>query len=1540
MNNFKNIKLLNNINNNEYQNISLEIFSNNPKTYSETKSIYDFFILSLLKNTNISKEKGISLVFNFDKNIFKRIFENKEENNNQINLLKWITDIKNNKKIIENLFENLRNDNNESKNIFYKIISVGLYTNSIEIIAISNSIIEYFSKIIKLDIDWFLDEMYLIYINNINFFSLIRLSLIKSLILIIKGNENKFFEVLKSDLIQINNNYNLRSKIILFIENIFTVKDERDEINQFKKNLFNILQQIYFDYNLLSKQKDIPLLINLIAFGWINNPDIFINENNNNSIKNILLVIFQENIFNKYGINCVCSVVNLFLLLDKFGKIKNENGPLIYKTLVHQFISQYENELKREIFLDNFINFFFTNLKFPIDLFISPYLNKLKRIDNISLSDFNFISLIISHPRFTYENAFDIICLLLDYSFKNIFYTKCITMIINLIFSLNLLSKNKIIYEKTISKFSIYINDVLKIYKENITQNIINDIDKNLLEIVNILIIKKFGDLNNSIKDNLINCIEHYRKINNKNSKELLKLLWNYDIYDDILLNMEEKYFKENIIDKNSNKNNFLINNKKEDILKNIDSGCTIFKKVKKINIIYNEKNDKQFNCSKKPVKEINKKLVLKVENELKKINDSQKRQMLLEKEKDNLLKTREFITKQRLLKLFLKRGLILGLSKNIKKRAYSHNVEKRGGYLFEEGEGDINYPYGNLIFKRKNSKMKLNTLLILNKYKFIVDYFEEEPIEIKGIEALNIKYKNQLKLLYNKLIDNHNTISKSSFMKFLRENNITNNDLSLDELSLCIKNSFPNKHLFYFNENEFKRLLIFISYYIMNKENIMYTLFESYYYFLKIIFKNNESDNKGKSNRYLKIRNHLKNNLDKKSGKINLLLPPGFKIVPKVNISLIKQFPKNLNKIFSESTIICSSIIDEIILNAIKCKHGIFENYIKINKKYDIEIESSNIKPWSQDLMIAYSYLPLKYNLIGIEVASLLEEGIRNICRGKKYNMELENKTINKGKINNKIKIKKISKENNKQKTKINESREKIKIITKNEENIDNIKNNNKILKNLRENKEQNEKNNEKEKKHKIKPKLTLKIECKKFNDISKIKFKSDEVNQKTKNEDKINKRESNIIIVKQKKNRTKIFLSEQNKKIKEELEIIKRNRKLKELKRRNLSQNLPKINSNYFLENKEYIELDKNLKNNIKKILGENSKINNYLNKYDSHLKLIFDIYHKIGLNSITSINFIVENSLCYNEYKEFLINFGILNVFISMEQMNFIFKRLSRFNNTKAKEDILKEKDNNKDKIKYEQKQYLTYNDFKMSLLMILILSNMENDNIQIMKSDYDNLNDNLVELLFEYLEFIIPFYRRDLEDIINKRRNMNSKEFKEWKKKKRKDLLNIFNKLYINKDEFYVLQKKIRTNLDILPSFSDSKVIKVSSRRKIKKLKKCKNLKLENNIKLKKIKVNKKENKNNKNILKIVKHSNSVTKKIKLENRKNNKIKKNDENEDDMKSIDFSLSYTLSTIRDKEIGSIETNLNTVTNLISNKSEFIKEKAKINKIKENKI
>ena len=1410
MSNIKNKNILfNNDNQNQHQNI-IDIYPNNLQNYSETKSIYQFFILSLLKNTNISKETAVSIIYNFDKNNFIRIFlNNKDYNKQKINLnllLNWIKDIKNNYNIIENIFE--ISNNQEMRNNFYKIISIGLYTNNIEIIAITNSIIKISTTKIKIDLDWFITEGYLIYINNINLFPLIRISLIECLIEIIKQNEKIFFQIITNDL---TNNI-LKEQITLFIQNIFSVKDDKILFNILKKKFFIILEEIYFDYNLSLKQKDIPLILNLITFGWYNNPNIFNSEDNNKNedlkLKNILLIIFQENIINKYGINCIISIINLFILLNKFGKIKNENGPLVYKTIVNQFINQFENNLKKELFFENFINFFFTNLKFPIDLFLSPYLDKINASQNISLSDFNFISNIISHPRFTCENAYKLIFLLLDYSFKDNIYTKCIIMIINLIFSLDLLFKNEIIFQKTQLKLTEYINDVLNIYKENVINNNDNNIYyRNILEIVYCIIIKKFGNVNDNIKDNLIICLEEYRKINNKNCNELLKLLWHYDIFDDIMLNLEEKYYKENY-----NKNGLINNNtiKKENIKSN---NCILFQKVKKINIFNKEKNNKDMiNRREQSLKELNKEMKEKVENDLKKINDTQKNQIYLEKQKEQLLKTKEFTTKQKLLKLLYKRSLFLGIPNTKKHRPNSHKIEKKGGYVLEEGEGDLKYPYGKLIYKRKNSKMKLNTLLIYNKYKFIVNFYDEEPREIKGIEGLNQKYKNQIKFLFNKLSDNYNTISKSNILKFLRQKNITNDDLSLDELSFCIKNAFPNENLICFNENEFKKLLIAISYYIMNKNNYMNTIYECYYNFLTIILKKTKNDEKLKNNKYLKIKQYLKDHLDIKNGKINRLLPPGFKVIQKTNVCSFKQFPKHFKKNLSESIIICYTILDEIILKALKCKHGILENYIKIYKEYDIDFETSKIKPWTQDLMIAYSLLPKEYNLIGIEIASLLEEELRKICLGK--NIELEETINNKIKIYNKSENKIIT--DNIQINKNNELKEKIEL-----KEINNIRN-------IKINKEENDKNYEKEIfNNENKLKIIKNNNIQQFNNIAEIKFKSDKNNNKIKSKFKekidIDKKLNNINMSKEKKAR--IFLTEQNKKIERELEFIKKNRKLKELKKRNLSGYLPKIDSNYLKENKEYIELDKKLLVNIKNIINNNSQISNNLNKYNNHLKLIFDVYHKLGLNSISSINCVIDNSLCYNEFKEFLINFGILNTIISLKQMNFIFKRLSRKNKSLENNNII---NNNKpiDKIEYQHKSYLTFNDFKLSLLLIVILSNMENDNIQIMKSNYDYLNEKLVELLFNYLELIIPFFRRDIEDMINQRRNMNNKDYKEWKKKKKKDLLNIFNNLNINKNVYSILLKKIKTNFDILPSFSEPKIKKVLSdkilvKKKIKK-----------------------------------------------------------------------------------------------------------------------
>lgn len=228
-------------------------------------------------------------------------------------------------------------------------------------------------------------------------------------------------------------------------------------------------------------------------------------------------------------------------------------------------------------------------------------------------------------------------------------------------------------------------------------------------------------------------------------------------------------------------------------------------------------------------------------------------------------------------------------------------------------------------------------------------------------------------------------------------------------------------------------------------------------------------------------------------------------------------------------------------------------------------------------------------------------------------------------------------------------------------------------------------------------------------------------------------------------------------------------------------------------------------------------------------------------------------------------------------------------------------------------------------------------MESDNIQIEKNDYEILNEKMVELLFDYLELVIPFYRRDIEDMVNKRRNMNSKELKDWKMKKKNDILNIFYNLYLNENDYPILLKKIKCKYDILPNFSEAKMTKKYLGDKENKKKKKEIIHFLNKSHLKKLKIKKKKSKNNLINLKYSKtfeekskSENKTSKKIskkelKMKNEINNKKTNTDISDGEMVSIDFSLSYTNSTLRDKENGSIETNIYTETNMI-NKSEFI--------------
>ena len=113
-----------------------------------------------------------------------------------------------------------------------------------------------------------------------------------------------------------------------------------------------------------------------------------------------------------------------------------------------------------------------------------------------------------------------------------------------------------------------------------------------------------------------------------------------------------------------------------------------------------------------------------------------------------------------------------------------------------------------------------------------------------------------------------------------------------------------------------------------------------------------------------------------------------------------------------------------------------------------------------------------------------------------------------------------------------------------------------------------------------------------------------------------------------------------------------------------------------------------------------------------------------------------------------------------------MNFIYNRLTR---------KTENKENNGEKNSDEQKQYLTYNDFRISLLLLTIMSHTNNKDMKITEDDYNNiLTVEKIEELFNYLGLKIPYIRKDLELLINPRRGMSEKTFficQQNKKKKK-------------------------------------------------------------------------------------------------------------------------------------------------------------------------
>ena len=83
-----------------------------------------------------------------------------------------------------------------------------------------------------------------------------------------------------------------------------------------------------------------------------------------------------------------------------------------------------------------------------------------------------------------------------------------------------------------------------------------------------------------------------------------------------------------------------------------------------------------------------------------------------------------------------------------------------------------------------------------------------------KNIEDIKLKIKlpnNQLLTIANDHLPSYRKLQLN-----LEHKKLNNNDITLDELSVCVRNCF-NQNLNEFNQNQFKNLLVIISYFIIS---------------------------------------------------------------------------------------------------------------------------------------------------------------------------------------------------------------------------------------------------------------------------------------------------------------------------------------------------------------------------------------------------------------------------------------------------------------------------------------------------------------------------------------------------------------------------------------------------------------------------------------------------------------------------------------------------------------------------------------------------
>mgnify|MGYP002626069953 FL=1 len=1363
-----------NITSTQKNNDTVNINSIDPtKHYNDCNTALEFFILSLCKNFNMKPRQAVALLSNNRK--YLSIICNKGLKGDFNKIKQWLYDLNSNCDIMLKMI----NTSEDGLNISYSTIGTALICNENDIPVQCAELLNKINLNTSMNWDWLKNEGL-----DLILFAIIKtederdkLTLLNILYDFIKTDTKEFYLELNKKLASNQN------KII--IEFLFCILPLCHDLN---KTFYNELKDFIFDLCLNSKN-DLSTFISLLcdAFFYFNPAGEELIEKIMNFFKSCL----------KSDVKIVYSyaIVQIISLMDKFGKNKNKYGPQLYKCLVNMFIEGYNNEEKREFFLINFEKFFNSEQQVPIDIFLEKYINKLNSVDNYILSDFEFLSKILEHPRVESKYYLLIIKFIVSVCLKNVNYNKVANYILALIFQKELI-KNRCSLEDSQNISQIlesYINNAMNEYMKDIKSKKKKQKRKEennlILETPYDILSTDIFNMNQKIFDNLLKNIKEYRKMKSHNSTALLYLLSFNPERDDILMNLEEEFrpiydSAEEAMNKKKKEEKELekkdygkqIQNYFEDIRLKKKSQIEDFK-FKEIEIKKREEKIKKKLVENRKIEKImsGKDNLITPEAIYTEVNLAFESQKTQEDnnytQNSNLLQAINSATEK-----YINKGNLstdVNLSNNYMKnrnkimmKKYKLTEEKKKDDVFNKF-GRIEsietkkrkeeamkiykerlkmqliqnfvFPEGSLINIGLDGKQeiadthtarKYSIYMTKNRSKFNPTNLEdEEDREIKAIDGYNYEYRKNIKFyfrFYANEVDQ--VISKRNLLKLLRDKGITSKKLDLEEFNSLIRYLF-NENLTEFTFDQYSNLLIHLSNLIFTKIRPTLTLGECYGNLLKKLTLQSETEMTVKKKNMMQPVIELL--LDKKKNKEDFNLPEGFKFTVKTTVKYNNRLPPHFVDIIGEGAFICYELVEEIIFDIFNS--SIIEPFVKLNAEEDVIVEPDKLHKWTPEVTKCYIEMGRDYKQYGMIACDALEDGFKNYFKGKNIKGEAIIHPQEK-KLYEAMKLR-LKRENKQSKLFIERKRE------------------------IESKLEAYKKKKKEERKEKLKQMKLLREQRLEENKLIQEKFSKVQEKQKQQYDEKISKlveRQNKIKEKNDKRDKELIeFYHKQKKKIKSQMnEILEKRKeylnKFKEKDKEKNEQNKPKINPrpSYIDKDKEYIDFDNKLIETMDN-LRKREDINAIFEKYSKHLKTIYDIYSRIGNNKIS---FYSKDCIKINEFKQFLINFAVLGLLISTDQMNWIFNKISKSNLDKK-----------------ERQSYLDYDDFQITLILLAIFSRFTERSRKILPSDLNSTNGETVEYFFKFLGLKIPYNKLEMENFINDRRALTMKNLLDLQRK---------------------------------------------------------------------------------------------------------------------------------------------------------------------------